>query len=279
MSCLPQFAFQDPSDTMPTVAVLDAGFAYSSSPPLFKDLRFSVGTTTRVCIAGANGSGKTTLLRMLNGQLPPTEGEVSLHRNLRVGRYDQHFEELLSLEQTPVAFLRACYDVDDQEARRYLGRFGLDGSRHLIKISDLSGGQKARVVFASLALQKPHILMLDEPTNHLDVESVEALIEGVKAFQGGLVMVSHDARLISETECDLWVCEGAEKVEGGSSKTGLRIENKGFDKFRDDVLAAIEKQAKAEAREAEVRAERRRIVRAKRLQESREARVNVKKGS
>ena len=272
-----QFAFQDPDDTMPTVAVLDAGFAYAPSPPLFQDLRFSVGTTTRVAIVGANGAGKTTLLRMLNGQLAPTTGEVSLHRNLRVGRYDQHFEELLSEEQTPVAFLRGCYDVDEQEARRYLGRFGLDGARHLIKIADLSGGQKARVVFASLALQRPHVLMLDEPTNHLDMESVEALIDGVKAFQGGLVMVSHDARLISETECDLWVCEGGEMVADGRSKTGIRVENEGFDKFRDDVLTAISRLAARESAAAEARAAQRKKAKATRLAASVAARAKVKK--
>ena len=72
--------------------------------------------------------------------------------------------------------------------------FGLDGTRHLIKIGDLSGGQKARVVFASISIQRAHILVLDEPTNYLDMESVEALIQAIRAFEGGVVLVSHDAR-------------------------------------------------------------------------------------
>lgn len=102
-----QFTFRDPDDDMPSVAVLDAGFGFEGGKgQLFKDLRFSVDTSTRVAIVGSNGAGKTTLLRMLNGQLEPTTGEVSLHRNLRIGRYDQHFEELLTLDQTPVNFLQ-----------------------------------------------------------------------------------------------------------------------------------------------------------------------------
>ena len=74
--------------------------------------------------------------------------------------------------------------------------FGLDGARHLVRCGALSGGQKARVVLAGLALQRPHLLLLDEPTNHLDLESVAALAAGLKAFTGGVMLVTHDARLI-----------------------------------------------------------------------------------
>ena len=80
-----------------------------------------------------------------------------------MGRYDQHFDELLPLEKTAVAFLREAFDLDEQNARKSLGMFGLDGPRHLVKIADLSGGQKARVVLAALSLQAPHVLVLDEP--------------------------------------------------------------------------------------------------------------------
>ena len=149
--------------------------------------------------------------------------------------------------------------------------FGLDGARHLIRISDLSGGQKARVVFASLALQRPQVLMLDEPTNHLDMESVQALIDGVKQFQGGVVMVSHDARLIAETECDLWVCEGWEAVAAG--RKGVRVEKRGFDRFRDDTLAEIEQRAAAEEALAAQRAERRRRAKVVRLEKNRRLRA------
>jgi ATP-binding cassette subfamily F protein 1 len=79
-----------------------------------------------------------------------------------VGKFDQHFEELLPMDKTPVAFLRSEFDLTEHEARKTLGQFGLDGPRHLIAIRDLSGGQKARVVFASLSQQQAHVLILDE---------------------------------------------------------------------------------------------------------------------
>jgi ATP-binding cassette subfamily F protein 1 len=247
------FSFQNPEDDEPTIAVLGVGFGHPDSPALFDSLHFSVGTHSRLAVVGPNGSGKTTMLQLLTGKLTPTSGEVSLHRKLKVGRFDQHFEELLPVDKTPVAFLRADYNLTEHEARKALGQFGLDGPLHLIRIAELSGGQKARVVFASLALQRPQVLILDEPTNHLDMESVEALVEGVKAFEGGVVMVSHDARLIVDTDSEVWVCEGAENVRNGG--TGLRVEERGFEKYRSDLLDEVEAAAAVEERRALVRAE------------------------
>jgi ABC-type multidrug transport system ATPase subunit len=123
--------------------------------------------------------------------------------------------------------------------------FGLDGTRHLIRIGDLSGGQKARVVLASIALKKPHVLILDEPTNNLDLESVDALIDALTVFKGGIVLVSHDQRLISKLGCQIWVCEGAHLGSKSAvlghftSPTGLRVEHRGFEKYRADVIQQI----------------------------------------
>merc|ERR1712137_673190 len=121
-------------------------------------------------------------------------------------------------------------NLTNDEPRRYLGQFGLPGAAHHTKIGNLSGGQKARVAFAALMLMKPHIIILDEPTNHLDIESVEALTTAVTNFNGGLVLVTHDARLITEIDCELWVCEDG---------TCYRFE-KDFDGYRDKVLAQLQ---------------------------------------
>lgn len=85
-----------------------------------------------------------------------------------------------------------------EEMRARLGRFGLSGHHHLTPICKLSGGQKARVVFTSISLSQPHILLLDEPTNHLDMQSIDALCDAVQEFEGGVIVISHDAQLLSK---------------------------------------------------------------------------------
>lgn len=97
--------------------------------------------------------------------------------------------------------------------RNLLGKVGLEGHAHEIKNRLLSGGQKARVVIAELVLMRPHILILDEPTNNLDIESIDALCDAIKEYDGGVVIVTHDARLIESTNCLLWVVGDQDVVE------------------------------------------------------------------
>ena len=122
--------------------------------------------------------------------------------------FTQHFEDnFQNTKQTPVQYLCNTYKVPMQEAHALLGKFGLAKLAHKIELEKCSGGEKARVVIASLTLQKPHILILDEPTNHLDMETIEGLIEGLNDFEGAIVIVSHDAELIVEGNFKLWVCD------------------------------------------------------------------------
>ena len=153
----------------------------------------SVDGSTRAAIVGANGSGKSTLLKLIVGELEPQTGEVTRGRRLVLGYYDQHFSELRQCapKASAVEFLVATHSCKTEEARKYLGKFGLDSARHVMPVRDLSGGQKARVVFASLALKRPHLLVLDEPTNHLDIESCDALVEGLGAYEGGVLSLIH----------------------------------------------------------------------------------------
>merc|ERR1712217_754458 len=140
-----------------------------------------------------------------------------------------------------------------ERPRQYLGQFGLPGASHFTKIGNLSGGQKARVAFAALMLMEPHIIILDEPTNHLDIESVQALTDAITKFNGGLVLVSHDARLITQVECEIWVVE-----EG----TCYRFE-KGFEGYRDHVLKNLAKRQQEVERMEEERRKKRAEKRAK----------------
>lgn len=268
------FVFQPSGDSFPSISLLDAGFKYPGklAPAMFRQLRFNIGSTSRVCLVGANGSGKSTLLSIMTGALEPTEGNVSLHSALRLGIYNQHFEDRMDLNQTPIQFLeavslRAGVSLGELDARKFLGMFGLDGTRHKIKIGELSGGQKARVVFASLSVMRAHILILDEPSNFLDGESVDALIAALKEFEGGVVVVTHDSRLVRALDCEVWECTGGLlDRRTGIEGTGLRVEHRGFEHYRSMVLAKIRKEAAAATAAAEEEVQRRKAVRQQRLQ-------------
>lgn len=171
---------------------------------LFSEVNMRFDTDSRVALVGPNGCGKSTLLRLLLKKLEPVEGEVEQSKGLRIGFFSQHFEELLPLDRlmpggkpfTSTDFLMNEFDLNEEKARAQLGRFGLPSKAHHISLESLSGGQKARVCFAKICLSKPHMLVFDEPTNHLDIESVEALVEAIAEYDGGIILVSHDARLV-----------------------------------------------------------------------------------
>lgn len=113
-----------------------------------------------------------------------------------------------------------------EEYRRMLGSFGVTGDLALQNIGSLSGGQKSRVAFAILAAARPNFLILDEPTNHLDIETIEALGRAIEKYQGGVVLVSHDERLIRMVCKELWVCAKGtvRSIEGGFDEYRLLVQ-------------------------------------------------------
>lgn len=106
---------------------------------------------------------------------------------------------------TPVGFLAHKFPgQSDQEYRSHLGAFGITGLTGLQKLATLSGGQKSRVAFAVLSMQRPHIILLDEPSNHLDIEGIDALMAAIKKWNGGVILISHDTRFITTVANQLW---------------------------------------------------------------------------
>eukprot|EP00796_Vickermania_ingenoplastis_P000086 gene86-59_t len=188
----------------------EVAFNYPNGPELFRSVNCALWTDSRITLCGPNGIGKSTLLNLMTGVLEPTEGHVTLNRQVRIGRYNQHFVDKLPLEKTPVECIQALGIPEEDKARRLLGSFGLEGIVHKNQIATLSGGQKARA-FAAISAETPHFLLLDEPTNHLDVESIDALCESVRNFKGGVLVVTHDSRLIESTDMQIWVA-GAKNV-------------------------------------------------------------------
>lgn len=225
-----KFSFPDPPPLQPPILGLhNVFFNFPGQKPLFKGVDFGIDLNSRIAIVGPNGVGKSTFLKLLVGELNPVQGELIRNHRLRIGRFDQHSGEHLTAEETPAEYLQRLFGLQYEKARKALGTFGLASHAHTIKMMDLSGGQKARVALAELTLMAPDVVILDEPTNNLDIESIDALADAINDYKGGVVIVSHDERLIRETDCALYVIEDQtiNEVDGD------------FDDYRKELLESL----------------------------------------
>jgi len=202
----------------PILQLDELTFYYNTNKILFDNVCVNANMESRICIVGDNGAGKTTLLKLLLANLDPCSGIRHVHRNLRIGYFSQHHVDGLDLSVHSVQLLASKFPGKNQEEyRNSLGQFGVSGELALRPISSLSGGQKSRVAFAVMSMTNPNFFILDEPTNHLDMESIEALGEAINKFKGGVILVSHDERLIRHVCKELWVVSGGKvtSLEGG----------------------------------------------------------------
>lgn len=225
-----KFNFPDPPPLQPPIlGLLNVSFNFEGHKPLFVNVEFGIDLETRIAIVGPNGVGKSTFLKLLVGELEPKQGEQRKNYRLHIGRFDQHSGEHLTAEESPSEYLIRLFNLPYEKARKQLGTFGLASHAHTIKMKDLSGGQKARVALAELCLGAPDVLILDEPTNNLDIESIDALADAINDYKGGVIIVSHDERLIRETNCSLYVIEDQtiNEVDGN------------FDDYRKEVLDTL----------------------------------------
>ncbi|PSS22586.1 hypothetical protein M430DRAFT_137970 [Amorphotheca resinae ATCC 22711] len=207
------FRFADVEKLPPPVLSFDdVTFSYSGKPEddLYRHLDLGVDMDSRTALVGPNGVGKSTLLRLMTGKLSPTSGQVSRHTHLKMGVYSQHSSEQLDLTKSALDFVRDKYadkSQDYQYWRQQLGKYGLSGEAQTALMGTLSEGQKSRIVFALLAIDGPNMLLLDEPTNGLDIPTIDSLADAINAFTGGVVVVSHDFRLLDKIAKDIMVCE------------------------------------------------------------------------
>jgi ATP-binding cassette subfamily F protein 3 len=197
--------------------VRDLSFAYTPDRPLIRRLSLSVGAKDRVFVIGRNGRGKTTLLRLLAGDLAPQSGRIDSPQSVAPGYFEQtHISTLTEGNTVLEEIASADPEGDPKRARFIAGGMMFEGDDALKRIRILSGGEKSRVLLGKLIATPLNLLLLDEPTNHLDIESNDALLEAIDAFDGAVVMVTHNEmflhaladRLVVFDNDDIVVYEG-----------------------------------------------------------------------
>lgn len=219
-----RFKWPEPVRADKTVlAAADLDFTFSDGTRLWPPLSFSIFRGQRIALVGPNGSGKSTLLKILAGRLSRTGGTMAVGSSVRMGYYSQHQTEVLNTSGTVLGEMRRLSDphTTEEELMSVLGLFLLGQGYFDREVHSLSGGERSRLVLASLFLARCNFLLLDEPTNHLDLESREALVEALSAFDGTLLLVAHDRYLLSEAVDEAWAV----------SPNGLTVYKEGFAQY------------------------------------------------
>ncbi len=193
-----KFSFRTPDRLPdPLIRMDEVDFSYDGERNILQNINLTITPETRYGILGRNGEGKSTLIKLIAGELSTDQGLIVASEHLNVGYFSQHQVEYLRLDETPLWHIQQLDStLITQEARNFLGSFGFHGEKVDEAIGPFSGGEKARLALAMIVYQKPNLLLLDEPTNHLDIEMREAIAIALQAFEGAVLMVSHDASLL-----------------------------------------------------------------------------------
>ena len=184
----------------PLITMDRASVGYEAGKPILTNLSFRFDPEDRIALLGKNGNGKSTLAKLLAGKLDVMGGELIRARKLVPGYFAQHQQEELNLSLTPIETLSALRPkLILEQVRGQLGGFGFSADKAQTKVGQLSGGERARLMLALTTLDKPNFLILDEPTNHLDIDARNELLNALNDFDGAVILVSHDRRLIEAT--------------------------------------------------------------------------------
>lgn len=161
----------------------------------------------KIAILGDNGTGKTTFLRTITGRMKALDGKCTIGNRVSIGYFDQMSAQLKS-EQTVIEHFSGKFPaLNDKELHVTLAQFLFKGADAHKKVSDLSGGEKARLVLAEILSARPNFLVLDEPTNHMDIEAKETIESALKAYKGTILLVSHDRYLVSRLANSFYIFE------------------------------------------------------------------------
>ena len=203
------FQFPSPAHLTQALITIEDGVAGYDDKPVLQHLTLRVEPDDRIALLGANGNGKSTLAKILSHRLLLMSGRMTIAKKIKIAYFSQHQTEELDVEKTPYEQLSALMpDSTETQIRAQLGAFGLNKAKSDTLIGKLSGGEKSRLLLALITRDAPHLLILDEPTNHLDILSRQALLEALNAYEGAVVLITHDLHVI-EMACDtLWLVKG-----------------------------------------------------------------------
>ena len=195
------FRFPEADELAPPLISFDhVSVGYEPGKPILRQIGIRLDPDDRIGLLGANGNGKSTLAKLIAGRLQPMQGDQHRSAKLRVGFFAQHQIEDLDAGRTPYDHLKDLMpDARPEKVRQFLGSFGFSKNKADVSVSALSGGERARLTLAMMAVESPNLLILDEPTNHLDVEARDALIQALNEFAGAVIIISHDPHLLELT--------------------------------------------------------------------------------
>ncbi|GJM01751.1 MAG: glycosyl transferase family 1 [Rhodomicrobium sp.] len=205
------FIFPQPDTQLgnPLIRLDDASVGYTEGKPILRDLNLRIDIDDRIGLLGSNGNGKSTLAKLFIGHLKPMDGFKKISKKCNIGYFAQHQMDELSDVQSPYeAVAELMPDATEAQKRSKCAQLGFGPDKADTKAGALSGGEKARLLFAIASFHGPHLLILDEPTNHLDVDSCEMLIHAINEYEGAVLIISHDRHLLEATVDRLWLVGG-----------------------------------------------------------------------
>ncbi len=221
---------EEASTSNEVLRVKNLSFSYGGMP-VIRNLSLLVRKGERVLILGKNGCGKSTLIKLMTGKLVPDKGYTELGYNIKVGYFDQE-NTFFDVNRTVFEEMREAYPAKTNEELRSALALFLFGSDDIEKkISDLSGGERARITLAKLMLKKVNLLIMDEPTNHLDINSREALELALEEFEGTVIAVSHDRYFINSAATRIVELTPVGVSENDSISNDVTFENAGNSYF------------------------------------------------
>ena len=190
----------------PLLRLEDAVAGYDPEKPVLRGLNLRIDNDDRIALLGQNGNGKSTFAKLISGRLAPLAGDVYGANRIEVGYFAQHQLDEVDPNKTPYDYIaRLMPEATEAQKRTRLGGYGFGIDKADTRCANLSGGEKARLLFMLTAFKGPHLLILDEPTNHLDVDSREALMQAINEFEGAVIIISHDRHLVEATADRLWI--------------------------------------------------------------------------